>query len=31
MDTSTVRYICAALAVVFLGVIYLRRKKTTDE
>jgi hypothetical protein len=31
MDTSTVRYVCAAIAVVLLGIIYLRRKKNADE
>jgi hypothetical protein len=31
MDTSMVRYVCAALAVAFLAVIYLRRKKSVDE
>lgn len=31
MDTSTVRLICAVLAVLFLGVIVLRRKKNADE
>jgi hypothetical protein len=30
MDTSTVRIVCAALAVVFLGVIVLRRKKNVE-
>ena len=27
MDTSSVRVICAVLAILFLGVIVLRRKK----
>ena len=27
MDTSTVRIVCAVLAVLFLGIIVLRRKK----
>jgi hypothetical protein len=31
MDGSTVRVVCAVLAVLFLGVIVLRRKKSTDE
>ncbi len=31
MDTSTVRVVCAVLAVLFLGVIFLRRKKNVDE
>ena len=31
MDTSTVRYVCAALAVLFLGIIWFRRKKSVDE
>jgi hypothetical protein len=31
MDTSTVRIVCAALAVLFLGIIVLRRKKSVDE
>jgi hypothetical protein len=30
MDTSLVRIVCAVLAVVFLGVIVLRRKKTSE-
>ena len=30
MDTSIVRIVCAVLAVLFLGIIVLRRKKTTD-
>jgi hypothetical protein len=30
MDTSNVRLICAVLAVLFLGVIVLRRKKGTE-
>jgi len=29
MDTSTVRIVCAALAVLFLGIIVLRRKKAS--
>jgi hypothetical protein len=31
MDTSTVRIVCAVLAVLFLGIIVLRRKKSVDE
>jgi hypothetical protein len=31
MDASTVRIICAVLAIVLLGVIALRRKKSTEE
>jgi len=31
MDTSTVRIVCAALAVLFRGIIVLRRKKSVDE
>ena len=31
MDTSTVRIVCGALAVLFLGIIVLRRKKNVDE
>lgn len=31
MDTNVVRLICAALAVVLLGVIVLRRKKQNAE
>lgn len=30
MDTSMVRIVCAVLAVLFLGIIVLRRKKTTE-
>jgi hypothetical protein len=30
MDTSTVRVVCAVLAVLFLGVIVLRRKKGAE-
>ncbi len=30
MDTSTVRLVCAVLAVLFLGVIVLRRKKNAE-
>ncbi len=28
MDTSMVRIVCAVVAVLFLGIIVLRRKKT---
>jgi hypothetical protein len=31
MDTSTVRIVCAVIAVLFLGIIVLRRKKNVDE
>jgi hypothetical protein len=31
MDTSMVRIVCGTLAVLFLGIIVLRRKKTSDE
>jgi hypothetical protein len=30
MDTSTVRIVCAVLAVLFLGIIVLRRKKNAE-
>jgi hypothetical protein len=30
MDTSIVRIVCAVLAILFLGVIVLRRKKSTE-
>jgi hypothetical protein len=30
MDTSTVRLVCAVLAILFLGVIVLRRKKNVE-
>ena len=30
MDTSTVRIVCAVLAILFLGIIVLRRKKNAD-
>lgn len=30
MDTSMVRIVCAVLAVLFLGIIVLRRKKTSE-
>jgi hypothetical protein len=30
MDTSTVRLVCAVLAVLFLGIIVLRRKKNVE-
>ena len=31
MDASTVRVVCAVLAVLFIGIIVLRRKKNTEE
>lgn len=31
MDSSMVRILCTALAIAFLGVIVLRRKKGADE
>ncbi len=31
MDTTLVRIVCAVLAVVFLGLIVLRRRKSVDE
>ena len=30
MDTSTVRVVCAVLAVMFIGIIVLRRKKNAE-
>ena len=30
MDTSNVRIVCAVLAVLFLGIIVLRRKKNAE-
>jgi hypothetical protein len=30
MDASTVRIICAVLAILFLGVIVLRRRKSVE-
>jgi hypothetical protein len=30
MDTSSVRVVCAVLAVLFLGIIVLRRKKNVE-
>jgi hypothetical protein len=30
MDTSMVRIVCAVAAVLFLGIIVLRRKKTSE-
>ena len=30
MDTSTVRIVCAVLAVLFIGIIVLRRKKNVE-
>ena len=31
LETSTVRIVCAVLAVLFLGIIVLRRKKNAEE
>jgi hypothetical protein len=31
MDSSIVRIVCAAIAVVLLGVIVLRRKRNVEE
>jgi hypothetical protein len=30
MDSSMIRIVCAVLAVLFLGIIVLRRKKTPE-
>jgi hypothetical protein len=30
MDSSTVRVVCAVLAILFLGIIVLRRKKNAE-
>jgi hypothetical protein len=30
MDASTVRVVCAVLAVLFIGIIVLRRKKNAE-
>jgi hypothetical protein len=30
MDSSTVRLVCAVLAILFLGIIVLRRKKNAE-
>ena len=30
MDSSTVRMVCAVLAILFLGIIVLRRKKNAE-
>lgn len=30
MDASMIRIVCAVLAVLFLGIIVLRRKKSTE-
>jgi len=30
MDNSTVRIVCAVLAILFLGIIVLRRKKNAE-
>jgi hypothetical protein len=31
VDTSTVRIVCAVLAIVLIGIIVLRRKKSAEE
>jgi hypothetical protein len=31
MDASTVRIVCAVLAVVLIGIIVMRRKKNAEE
>jgi hypothetical protein len=31
MDSGMIRIVCAVMAVLFLGLIVLRRKKSTDE
>jgi hypothetical protein len=31
MDSGMVRIVCAVLAILFLGIIVLRRKKNVDE
>lgn len=31
MDVSTVRIVCAGLAILLIGIIVLRRKKSTNE
>lgn len=31
MDGTMVRIVCAVLAILFLGIIVLRRKKNVDE
>jgi hypothetical protein len=30
MDSSTVRVVCAVLAILFIGIIVLRRKKNAE-
>lgn len=30
MDTSTVRFVCAVMAILFIGIIVLRRKKNAE-
>jgi len=30
MDTSMIRIVCAVIAVLFLGIIVLRRKKSAE-
>jgi hypothetical protein len=31
MDSGMVRIVCAVMAILFLGIIVLRRKKNADE
>jgi hypothetical protein len=31
MDASVIRIVCAVLAILFLGIIVMRRKKSTEE
>jgi hypothetical protein len=31
MDAATVRIVCAVLAILLLGIIVMRRKKSTEE
>ena len=31
MDSGMVRIVCAVMAILFLGIIVLRRKKNVDE
>ena len=31
MDSTMIRIVCSVLAIVFLGVIIMRRKKNVDE
>jgi len=30
MDSSTIRIVCAVLAILFAGIIIMRRKKNTE-